>query len=79
MSQTDLTNVSTSLAEIWKTKMSLENKGKDSFLQYRPFVKELSELSNESNVTHIISYSLSRLIEELNLDIQITDGELIAY
>lgn len=79
LSQTDLTNVSTSLAEIWKTKMSLENKGKDSFLQYRPFVKELSELSNESNVTHIISYSLSRLIEELNLDIQITDGELIAY
>lgn len=79
LSQTDLTNVSTSLAEIWRTKMSLENKGKDSFLQYRPFVKELSELSNESNVTHIISYSLSRLIEELNLDIQITDGELIAY
>lgn len=79
LSQTDLTNVSTSLAEIWKTKMSLENKGKDSFLQYRPFVKELSELSNESNVTHIISYSLSRLIEELNLDIQITGGELIAY
>ena len=79
LSQTDLTNVSTSLAEIWKTKMSLENKGKDSFLQYRPFVKELSELSNESNVTHIISYSLSRLIEKLDLDIQITDGELIAY
>ena len=79
LSQTDLIDVSTSLAEIWKTKMSLENKRKDSFLQYRPFVKELSELSNESNVTHIISYSLSRLIEELGLDIQITDGELIAY
>lgn len=77
LSQTALIDVSTSLAEIWKTKMSLENKRKVSFLQYRPFVKELSELSNESNVTHIISYSLSRLIKELDLDIH--EGELIAY
>ena len=79
LSQTDLIDVSTSLAEIWKTKMSLENKRKVSFLQYRPFVKELGELSNEPNVTHIISYSLSRLIKEVDLDIQITEGELIAY
>ena len=79
LSQTDLIGVSTSLAEIWKTKMSLENKRKTSFSQYRPFVKELSELGNEPNVIHIISYSLSRLIEELDLDIQITEGELIAY
>lgn len=79
LSQTDLIDVSTSLPKIWKTKMSLVNKRKPSFSQYRPFVKELSELSNEPNVTHIISYSLSRLIEELDLDIQISEGELIAY